>query len=100
MKKKINFPLKIVLTDVNLILHDEKGEVIKLKKETGAWIYDKIYIFQKCSVFEKLGILIHETVEFLLEGKLKFPHKFSHFIANIVETFFTMGLSHPHWKNS
>ncbi|MEO0086546.1 MAG: hypothetical protein ABIK77_04150 [candidate division WOR-3 bacterium] len=89
MIKKITFPFYIILTDEDIYFPEDK---IWLSEEQGYWERNRIYIYARnSSSVIKWSIFIHELIEMILEKKFKIPHKFSHQIANIFESIFTLG---------
>jgi len=98
MKKVLTFPFRVILSEEDIRLVDEKGDTYMLSKELGWWDNRAIYIYKPgLSGIEKLGILLHEIIEMFLE-KLFVSHKIAHFVANVFEMIFTLGKSKPSWE--
>jgi len=70
---------------------------IDLSEEHGYWDEYGIYIYRKLPLVYKIGVLIHEFIERILELHFGFSHCFSHRIANIVEYILTLGQSEIYW---
>jgi len=98
MRKVLTFPFRVILSEEDIRLVDEKGNIYMLSRELGWWDNKAIYIYKPgLSGIEKLGILLHEIIEMLLE-KLFVPHKIAHFVANVFEMIFTLGKSKLSWE--
>lgn len=94
-QKVINFPfIRLYLCEKDVVFV-ENNKKYSLKVETGWWTEEGfIYVYTKnFNSIIKFGVFVHELIEFILEGKLRFKHKSAHRLANIVEILFTFGRS-------
>lgn len=100
VKSNIEIEKDYDLKIVHIFLISGKDYVMYSKGETGWW-YDNglILVFTEgLSRLQILGVAIHETIEYLLESKLKFRHWVAHFIANIFEFCFSLGQGDIEWR--
>lgn len=89
-------PVTVIVCYEDLVMDSEGA---RLSYETGWWDYRGIvWIWgPEISRMGKLGIGVHESVEMVLEGKLGMPHRWGHFVANILEYVISLGKSKPEW---
>jgi len=78
----------------------EAGERYKLSEELGWWTEEGVvYVYTSVlkSLRERLGVAVHEVVEYLLERKLGMEHKWAHRIANVIEKVVSLGKAKLYW---
>jgi len=91
--------LKVVFTDVDQWCEDEYQEGSWLSEETGWWYPDgRILVYKPGNSFlQRIGIAVHECLEYIMIMKLNWIRNISHFIANVFEFVISLGTANQSW---
>jgi len=89
-----------VFTDVDQWCEDEYGqEGSWLSDETGWWYPDGRILVYKLghSFLQRIGIAVHECLEYIMIEKLGLGRNVSHFVGNVFEFVVSLGTARQSW---
>lgn len=78
--------MKIVLTDSKNVSDPKTREQFELTEELGVWTYaGTIYVLKTLGSRERLKVILHEVIEYVLCAKLRLKRKYAHIVAGMIE---------------